>query len=134
MKKLLKNDWIKSLPLILLMTFIGSSCNNVGSNAYVTPPLFSYSTYAYGQGTDYYSGAVTFQINPISSGYYYFSISINSIGSYNLSGNSLFVPYILPGNYPFTIDLYNSYGNYVNSIYGSFNIYQQTTTQVIARP
>ena len=140
MKKLFTPYSTIVIRLLCVVTFIFTSCN-VNHNSLVSPPLLSYTTYAYGQGTDNYSGAVVFNINPLSSYYYYayYQINISGIGSYNVysGNNALFVPYILPGSYPFTINIacdnYNS-SCPSESLYGTFYIYQATTTQVEAQP
>jgi len=134
------------ITLLLVMVLGIISCRR-GSGAPVSPvvstpsgpPLLSYNTFPYGQGTDPYSGAVSFQIVPYSNyyRYAYFQIQIFGIGTYNLNGNQLFLPYLLPGNYPYTI--YISCDNYTSScppetLSGGFYIYQATTTQVLAQP
>jgi len=121
------------------------SCHNSGYNN-VSPryDTFSYPSYNYspGNGTDNNSGAMALNITPYgyNASNQVYQVSINGVGNYYVptGGGQVYIPYLWPGTYYFTIHIGcvnyyapNCFDRYVN---GSISIQPLYTTQVQFQP
>jgi hypothetical protein len=142
MKRILKKYSCQSVVLMfILWTFSG--CHHTGAPGPALPAVLAFSTYSYGAGTNYYQGALEFDLTTSYSyyaSYQYYEINVYGGGIYEMpqGGGSITLPYLQPGSYPFSVHVgclngYNTgcYDQYIN---GTANVYSATTTQVFVTP